>query len=115
MEQWTTYERKEEKFLQILSEGHPDDKIYIYWMQNGKHIKPAILISGTPFEDLHDFLRQEYGAHRYLVMIRRGKEMLLRHEIGIAVPFNHVARKDIRLEIEKLRRAKRKNDTENES
>lgn len=112
MEQWTPWERKEEKFLQVLSEGHPNDKIYVYWMQNKKHITPAILIARTPFEDLCEFLRGEYGAQWYRVMIRRGKKMLLRHDIGIAVPFNHFPRKDIRLEIEKLRRAKRKSDAD---
>lgn len=94
--------------MQLLSEGHPDDRLYVYWEQNGKRITPAILKSCTPFDDLHEFLQSEYGAQRYCVMIRRGKKMLLCHEIGIAVPFNHVPRKDIYAEIEKLRREKRR-------
>lgn len=112
MEQWTAWDRKEEKLLQLLSEGHPDDRVYVYWRPKDKIVTPAILIACTPFEDLFEFLRDEYGEQWYRVMIRRRKEMQLRHDIGVAVPFNHFPRRDIRTEIEKLRHAKRKNDAD---
>lgn len=90
--------------MQLLSDGHPDDRLYVYWEQNGKRIAPAILISSTPFDDLSEFLQAEYGGQRYCAMIRRGKTMIFRHEFGIAQPLNFTPRKDIRVEIEKLRR-----------
>ena len=92
----------------LLEEANPDDCMYVYWMDGGRKIKPAILTNVTPFAELYEFLREEYGHQRYYVMIRRKRDIIFSGEIGIAVPLNFTSRKDIRAEIERLRCAERK-------
>lgn len=107
MDEFTAEDRRDARFQELLSEGHPDDRLYVYWLQNGRRITPAIIKSRLPFEDLHEFLQADYGAQWYCAMIRRGKKMILRHEFGIAQPLHMIPRKDIRVEIEYLRRRER--------
>jgi hypothetical protein len=97
------WERREEKLYQLQLEGNPDDRMYVYWLVNGKIIKPALLSGVTPFCDLFEFLRDNYGRQSYRVMIRRGKKMILRHDIHIGVPLVHFSARDIRADIETLR------------
>lgn len=106
--EFTAADRREEKFEQLLAEENPDDRMYVYWRFRGEKVLPALLSNVTPFADLFPFLQSEYGEQEYYVMIRRKKPMLWSGIIRIAQPLNFTPRKDIRLEIERLRRAQRK-------
>ena len=108
MDEFDRFDRKEEKLEQILWGENPNDKLYAYWIDDGRQIKPAIIRGAIPFRDLFPFLQSEYGKQSYFLMIRRGKIMLFSGEIHIDVPLIFTPQKDIRLEIERLRRADRK-------
>lgn len=54
--------------------------MYVYWIENGQKMYPAILKNVTPFVDLELFLQQKYGAQSYCAIIRRGKKMILKHD-----------------------------------
>ena len=92
------------RFWELLREENPDDHLYVYLMENGKKVCPAILKNVTPFEDLEMFLQRRYGAQSYCAIIRRGKKMLLKHMFQIAQPLKFTPEADIRAEIENLRR-----------
>jgi hypothetical protein len=106
MDEFSPWVRREEKLYQLQLEGHPDDRTYVYWLLNDKAIKPPLLRGVTPFSDLCEFLRDNYGEQSYRVMIRRGKKMMLRHDIHIGVPLRHFPARDIRADIETLRQGK---------
>lgn len=95
------------RFWELLWEENPLDHMYVYWMENGEKITPAILKNIAPFSDLEMFLQRRYGAQSYCAIIRRGKKMILKHEFSIAQPLKFTPEVDIRLEIEKLRREER--------
>lgn len=95
------------RFWELLWEENPDDHMYVYWIENGEKIHPAILKNVTPFVDLEMFLQRKYGAQSYCAIIRRGKKMILKHEFHIAQPLNFIPEVDIRIEIENLRRQER--------
>lgn len=95
------------RFWELLWEENPDDHMYVYLIENGEKIHPAILKNVTPFVDLEMFLQQKYGAQSYCAIIRRGKKMILKHIFHIAQPLNFTPEADIRVEIEKLRRTER--------
>lgn len=78
-------ERLEERLWQILDEWHPQDRVYVYRIENGKPVRPALYKGGT-FPDLLDFLRDKHGGGNFQLMIRRGEKMLLSGKIGIARP-----------------------------
>jgi hypothetical protein len=103
MGEFSAWDRREEKLYQLQLEGHPDDRMYVYWLLNDKMIKPALLRGVPVISDLFEFLRDNYGAQSYRIMIRRGKEMMLTHTIHIGVPLVHYPARDIRADIETLR------------
>jgi len=79
--------------------------MYIYWVENGEKITPAILKNVTPFSDLEMFLQNRYGAQSYCAIIRRNKKMILKHIFHIAQPLKFTPEADIRAEIRNLQRA----------
>lgn len=108
MDEFDRVDRQQEKLEQILWEENPNDRLYAYWIDSGRRIKPAIIRGAIPFRDLFPFLQSEYGAQSYFLMIRRSKIMIFSGEIHVGVPLVFTPQKDIRLEIERLRRAERK-------
>ncbi|HBK93305.1 MAG TPA: hypothetical protein DDZ68_16715 [Parvularcula sp.] len=98
---------REEKLLQLQIEQNSDDRMDVYWLVNGKRIKPALLSGVPPISDLFEFLRDNYGRQSYCVMIRRKKTMILTHEVDIGVPLVHSPARDIRSDIETLRQGRR--------
>ena len=78
-------DRLAEKFLQILDNGDPRDRLYVYRVQDGKLMKPAVL-NGTPFRDLLEHLRDELGGGAFKLLIRRSDQMIFAGTISIASP-----------------------------
>lgn len=76
-------ERLTELLWQILDEGRPQDRVYVYRIENGKPVRPA-LYKGGVFSDLLKFLRDEHGGGNFQLMIRRGEKMILSGRIGVA-------------------------------
>ena len=74
-----------EKFYQLLEYVDERDRLYVYRLQNGKALKPAI-IKGMPFPELLDVLRDQHGGGEFRVMIRRGETLLLAGRIGVGAP-----------------------------
>ena len=74
-----------ERFYQLLECVDERDRMYVYRMQNGNAIRPAI-IKGMPFPELLNFLRDEHGGGEFRVMIRRGETLLLAGRIGVGAP-----------------------------
>ena len=64
-----------ELFYKILWEENPLYRMYVYWVSDGEKIRPAILKNVTPFNDLENHLREEFGEQEYYVMIRCKKLM----------------------------------------
>ncbi len=81
--------------------------MYVYWIENGENITPAILKNVTPFSDLEMFLQRRYGAQSYCAIIRRGKKMILKHIFHIAQPLKFSPEADIRADIKNLQGAER--------
>lgn len=111
MDDLTGLTKTELRFWELLWEENPDDHMYVYWIENGEKIHPAILKNVTPFVDLEMFLQQKYGAQSYGAIIRRGKKMLLKHEFHIAQPLNFIPEADIRIEIRNLQSLERREIT----
>jgi hypothetical protein len=80
-----------EKFYQLLECADERDRIYVYRLQNGKAITPAI-VKGMPFPELLDVLRDEHGGGEFRVMIRRGETLLMAGRIGVGAPPRSLAR-----------------------
>jgi hypothetical protein len=95
------------RFWRLLWEENPEDHMYVYWIENGEKISPAILKNVTPFSDLEMFLQRRYGAQSYCAIIRRGKKMILKHIFHIAQPLKFSPEADIRADIKNLQRAER--------
>ena len=79
--------RLHDRFIELLENSEPQDRMYVYRMENGLVIKPAIL-KGIPYPTLLEYLRDKYGTGKYKIFIRRSDVMLLSGTFGILVPNN---------------------------
>ena len=84
-------DRLDEMLWQLLSAGNPRDRLYVYRLQDGTAVRPAI-IKGSPFPDLMDVLRDTHGGGEFRIMIRRGDTLLLSGAIAIGRPLMRAAR-----------------------
>jgi hypothetical protein len=75
-------DRLDELLWQILNEWNPKDRLYVYRIENGKAMRPAIYNGGT-FPDLLEYLRDEHGGGRFRIMIRRGEPMMLAGAVSV--------------------------------
>lgn len=82
-------ERLENLLWQILDEGGPEYRVYLYRLMNGKPVTPAMW-KGGPFPDLLEYLRDHHGGGEFRILIRRSDRMVLSGRIGIAVPLNQL-------------------------
>jgi len=78
-------DRLDEMLEQLLNAPSPNDRLYVYRLHQGKPVRPAMII-GSPFSDLMEVLRDQYGGGEFQVMIRRGETMLLSGAIAIHPP-----------------------------
>lgn len=67
--------RLEQRRWQFLDEADCRDRLYVYRVIDGKPVRPALL-SGQPFPDLLEVLREEHKGCEFEIMIRRGERML---------------------------------------
>ncbi len=80
-------DRLEEKFLNLLCEDDPRNRIYVYRMFDNQMVKPY-LYAGPLFERLEDYVRDKFGGGKFYIMIRRGEKMLLAGTIATGPPLN---------------------------
>ncbi len=80
-------DRLDERLWQLLDDGDPRLRMYVYRWNDGRKILPALLI-GLPFSGLMDVLRDGHAGGHFYVMIRRGKMMELSGVISIELPLN---------------------------
>ena len=78
-------DRLYELFWQLLDDGDPSLRAYVYRIQDMKKILPALFI-GEPFNGLVEWLRDEHRGGDFHIMIRRGKRMELSGIICIGIP-----------------------------
>jgi hypothetical protein len=71
------------RFMNILEDRDPRCCVYVYRIDNGTPVRPALL-KGEPRQSLLEELRRNFGAGDFQVMVRRGNKMLLAGRIGIA-------------------------------
>jgi hypothetical protein len=83
-------ERLESLLWQILDEGGPEYRVYVYRLVRGQAITPAIW-KGRPFPDLLNYLRDQHGGGEFRILIRRSDRMILSGRIGIAIPLNRLS------------------------
>ncbi|RMD91189.1 MAG: hypothetical protein D6807_00160 [Alphaproteobacteria bacterium] len=84
-------DRLDERFTQLLEDGDPRLRLYVYRLDAaGRKIRPALLV-GRPTPDLCEHLRLAHGGGAFAVMIRRGAMMELSGVIRIGVPHQHLA------------------------
>ncbi len=100
--------KKEIELDRILSEEHPDDCVYVYFVQDGRKITPAIIKNYGAHSDFLNDLRNTFGAHEYLVMIRRKRTMICTCRVSFCAPIGFIPKKDVVAEIERLRRKEHK-------
>ena len=99
---------KDFKLDAIFREENPLDRVYVYWVVDGRRIKPAIIANSATHRDFEEDLRNTYGAFEYDIMVRRKRIMICTHRISFANPLEFIPEKDIRAEIKNLRDKKRK-------
>ncbi|MGA9796289.1 MAG: hypothetical protein WBQ17_12230 [Rhizomicrobium sp.] len=75
----------DELLLNLLKDGDPQLRCYVYRMRDDQKIKPAIHI-GSPFRKLADWLRDEHGGGDFHIIIRRARRMELSGIADIGVP-----------------------------
>lgn len=80
-------DRLDELFMELLYNSYPQDRMYIYRIEDGRPVKPAVLI-GEPYPDLLNDLRDKYGSGTYRVLIRRSEKMMLSGTFSILAPIN---------------------------
>ena len=85
--------RMEEKLESLLHDGDPRLRLYVYRLQGGRRIAPA-LITGEPFPDLYTHLQIRYGTASYAILIRRGRHMELSGAVSILAPLGWRAPSD---------------------
>ena len=78
-------DRLSERLWQSLEEYHPQDRVYVYRIENGRPVRPA-LYKGETFPDLMEYLGDKHGGGDFQIMIRRGEKMILSGRIGIEPP-----------------------------
>ena len=78
-----SYPHLMERFWAILEERDPRCCVYVYRIDNGTPLRPALL-KGEPRASLLEELRDSFGAGEFQVMVRRGTQMLLAGRIAIA-------------------------------
>ena len=72
-------------FFDLLEEQNPDDRCYVYRVENGKPIRPA-LYKCIPHPRLIDVLYDRFSGGDFQIMIRRGTKMLITGLLRIAEP-----------------------------
>ncbi|WP_425408225.1 hypothetical protein [Hyphococcus sp.] len=77
------------KFFNLTDNATEQDRCYVYRIDNGKPLRPA-LIKCVPYPELLDDLRDEYGGGDFQVMIRRGETMILSGKLCIAEPLRKI-------------------------
>jgi len=78
-----TNPRLHDLFWFLLSEEDPSYSVYVYRMERGEPVRPA-LWKGEPYPTLLEDIRDEHGGGDFQIMIRRGGTMVLSGSIGIA-------------------------------
>lgn len=79
-------ERLESLLWQILDEGGPEYRVYVYRVVHGQAVTPAMW-KGGPFPDLLDYLRDQRGGGEFRILIRRSDRMILSGRIRIATAY----------------------------
>lgn len=74
-------------FFYLTENATEQDRCYVYRIEDGKPLRPAI-IKSVPYPELFDNLRDQHGGGDFQVMIRRGETMLLSGKLCIAKPIN---------------------------
>lgn len=77
--------RLDESLFKLLFDNDFRLRAYVYRMNNGAKIFPAIFV-GAPFSDMFDWLRDEHGGGDFHIIIRRGKTMELSGMVCIGAP-----------------------------
>ena len=75
-------DRLAEQLWRILDNDDPRDRLYVYRLQGGKPMKPAVL-KCTPFPDLLEHLRDQLGGGDFRLLIRRSDQMILAGTLSI--------------------------------
>lgn len=73
------------EFFYLTENATEQDRCYVYRIEDGKPLRPAILIC-VPYPTLFDDLRDDHGGGDFQVMIRRGETMTLSGKLCIATP-----------------------------
>ncbi len=68
--------RLDELLWQLLDDGDPALRTYVYRLKSGAKITPAVF-NGCPFAGLLDYLRDEHNGGDFHIIIRRGRQMEL--------------------------------------
>jgi hypothetical protein len=78
-------DRLHELFWQLLDDGDPSLRAYVYRVRGTEKDLPA-LFTGEPFNGLAEWLRDEHKGGNFHIIIRRGKRMELSGIICIGTP-----------------------------
>jgi len=78
-------DRLDELLWNLLDDGDPKLRAYVYRLRDGRKATPALFI-GAPFNGLIEWLRADHNGGHFHIIIRRGKRMELSGIICIGVP-----------------------------
>ena len=76
-------DRLDELLWQLLEDDDSRLRAYVYRIENGRKIKPA-LYTNAPYDGLIEWLRDDHAGGDFHIIIRRGKRMELSGIICIA-------------------------------
>ena len=81
------HDRFDELFWQLLDDGDPSLRAYVYRIRGAERCVTALFI-GVPYNGLAEWLRNEHYGGDFHIIIRRGKTMELSGIICIGAPAN---------------------------